>query len=126
MRMHTAQKAVRRDRRSQSDSIPRAVFSKTGRAEKVMPKFPWLTTDSLLSAWEHVEENAGCAGADGITIDHFGSSLDDKISALLRKVETDESRALPLLSIVVQKKPNSVETRTLMVPAVGDRVLQTM
>jgi CRISPR-associated protein Cas1 len=91
-----------------------------------MPKLPWLTPESLLSAWEHVEENAGCAGADGITIDQFASSLDDRISALLREVETDEYRALPLLPIVVQKKPSSIETRTLMVPAVRDRVLQTV
>jgi CRISPR-associated protein Cas1 len=90
-----------------------------------MPKFPWLTSDSLLSAWEHVLENAGCAGADGVTVDQFFRSVEAEIAALLREVETDEYRPLPLLPITVQKKPNSTATRTLMVPAVRDRVLQT-
>lgn len=91
-----------------------------------MAKFLWLTTETLLSAWEHVQENAGCAGADCMTVDRFASSLDDGISALLREVETDQYRPLPLLPIVVQKKPNSEETRTLMIPAVRDRLLQTV
>jgi retron-type reverse transcriptase len=90
-----------------------------------MPKFPWLTSDSLLSAWEHVLENAGCAGADGVTVNQFFRSVEAEIAALLREVETDEYRPLPLLPITVQKKPNSTATRTLMVPAVRDRVLQT-
>ncbi len=90
-----------------------------------MPNFPWLNPDSLLSAWEHVQENAGCAGADGVTVEQFARSLDAGISGLLHAVETDEYRPLPLLPIVVQKKPNSNATRTLMVPAVCDRVLQT-
>lgn len=90
-----------------------------------MPKFPWLTLGSLLSAWEHVLENEGCAGADGITVDQFAHTVDAEISALLNSVETDEYLPLPLLPITVQKKPNSNATRTLMVPAVRDRILQT-
>jgi len=90
-----------------------------------MPKFPWLTPDSLFSAWEHVLENAGCAGADGVTVDQFARSVEAETTALLHEVETDEYRPLPLLPITVQKKPNSNATRTLMVPAVRDRVLQT-
>ena len=91
-----------------------------------MPKFPWLTFGSLLSAWEHVLENEGCAGADGITVDQFAHTVDAEISALLNLVETDEYLSLPLLPITVQKKPNSNATRTLMVPAVRDRILQTV
>ena len=39
-----------------------------------MRTFPWLTPDSLFSAWEHVRENAGCAGVDGITVGQFARS----------------------------------------------------
>ena len=86
-----------------------------------MPKFPWLTHDSLFSAWEHVLENAGCAGADGVTVDQFAQTVEAEIAALLHEVETEEYRPLPLLPITVQKKPTSNATRTLMVPAVRDR-----
>lgn len=51
--------------------------------------------------------------------------VETETSALLREVETDNYRPLPLLPIVVQKKPHSNATRTLMVPSVRDRVLQT-
>lgn len=91
-----------------------------------MLKFPWLNRESLMSAWEHVQENAGCAGADGVTIERFSRALDDELASLLREIETDEYRALPLLPIVVEKKPNSNATRTLMVPTVRDRILQTV
>jgi len=92
---------------------------------KDMTKFPWLTLSSLSSAWEHVLENEGCAGADGITVSQFAHTVDEEISALLNSVEADEYLSLPLLPITVQKKQNSSATRTLMVPAVRDRVLQT-
>jgi CRISPR-associated protein Cas1 len=90
-----------------------------------MPQFPWLTPDSLIRAWEHVLENAGCAGADGVTVDQFSRTAEAGIAALIHEVETDTYRSLPLLPITVQKKPNSNATRTLMVPSVRDRVLQT-
>ncbi len=85
----------------------------------------WLTSDSLLRAWQHVEENAGCAGADGVTVDRFARDIDAELAALLHSVESGEYRSLPLLPITVQKKPDSPATRVLMVPAVRDRVLQT-
>ncbi len=86
----------------------------------------WLTPEALDRAWEHVRENGGCAGADGVTIDHFARDLDAELGALQHAVEADEYASLPLLPITVQKKPDSDATRTLMVPAVRDRVLQTV
>ena len=32
---------------------------------------PPLSQDDLWQAWERVQENAGCAGADGLTVDQF-------------------------------------------------------
>jgi len=84
----------------------------------------WLSADSLLAAWRHVEENGGCAGADAVTITSFSRNLDDEIGELRHLVEGGRYRALPLLPIIVQK-PDSSGTRTLLVPTVRDRVLQT-
>lgn len=86
---------------------------------------PWLMPEVLLKGWERVHENGGCAGVDGVTVGRFARNLDAELDALRSRVEAGEYRALPLLPIVVQKKPNSTATRTLLVPAVRDRVLQT-
>ncbi|HSY49716.1 MAG TPA: CRISPR-associated endonuclease Cas1, partial [Thermoanaerobaculia bacterium] len=85
----------------------------------------WLTAEGLLKGWERVFENHGCAGVDGVTVQRFAGNLDAELDALRSRVEVGEYRALPLLPIVVQKKPHSAATRTLLVPAVRDRVLQT-
>jgi hypothetical protein len=76
---------------------------------------PWLTHDALLRAWDHVRENDGCAGADGISIDRFARDIEDELTTLRSQVEHGHYRALPLLPITVQKKPGSPATRTLLV-----------
>jgi CRISP-associated protein Cas1 len=85
----------------------------------------WLTPEGLLKGWERVFENHGCAGVDGVTVERFARGVDRELDALRSRVERGEYRALPLLPILVQKKPDSPATRTLLVPAVRDRVLQT-
>lgn len=86
---------------------------------------PWLTPELLLKGWERVHDNSGCAGVDGVTVGRFARNLDAELHALRSRVEAGEYRALPLLPITVRKKPDSTATRTLLVPAVRDRVLQT-
>lgn len=82
-----------------------------------------LSLDQLWSAWERVQENAGCAGSDGVTVDHFARDADVRLEHLRERVASDRYRPYPLLRIVVEKKAGA--TRTLLVPAVADRVLQT-
>jgi len=84
-----------------------------------------LTTELLWDAWERVRENAGCAGTDGVTVDQFAHHADKRIPQLLDRVTQGTYRPFPLLEIIVEKKPDSRETRRLLVPTVGDRVLQT-
>jgi hypothetical protein len=85
-----------------------------------------LFSDALLwEAWERVQENAGCAGADGVTIAQFARAAARNIERLMERVEQGTYRTFPLLTIVVEKRPNSNKTRRLLVPTVGDRVLQT-
>ena len=86
---------------------------------------PWLMPEMLLKGWERVLENGGCAGVDGVTVERFARNLDAELDALRSRVEAGEYRTLPLLPITVQKKPGSNATRTLLVPTVRDRVLQT-
>jgi CRISPR-associated protein Cas1 len=86
---------------------------------------PWLEPEALTRAWNRVRENDGCAGADGVTVQHFALQLDSEWAGLKQCVEHGQNRALPLLPIVITKRPGSTETRTLMVPSVRDRVLQT-
>lgn len=84
-----------------------------------------FTVEQLWEAWERVQENAGCAGADGVTVAQFGQRAARGIPQLLARVAEDRYRPYPLLKIVVEKKPGGGATRTLLVPSVGDRILQT-
>src|ERR1017187_9638131 len=84
-----------------------------------------ITAEQLWEAWERVQENAGCAGADGVTVEQFARRASSRIPQLLERVAREEYRPYPLLKIVVEKKPAGAATRTLLVPAVADRILQT-
>jgi CRISPR-associated protein Cas1 len=84
-----------------------------------------LTLPDLSAAWERVLENEGCAGADGVTIHDFSQRAHRRLPELLARVQEGRYRPYPLLKIVVEKHPGSSQTRTLLVPAVRDRVLQT-
>ncbi len=84
-----------------------------------------IDADNLWEAWERVQENDGCAGADGVTVAHFGARAQRAIPALIERVDSGIYRAFPLLKIVVEKHSGHAGTRTLLVPTVADRVLQT-
>lgn len=84
-----------------------------------------LTRQDLLEAWERVRENDGCAGADGVSLERFVKRLDEHVDRLLERVLARTYRPIPLLKIVVEKRPGSAKMRRLLVPAVADRVLHT-
>ena len=84
-----------------------------------------FTPDDLWQAWERVQENQGCAGADGVTIHQFAQRAHRKLPELIDRANSGRYRPFPLLKIVVEKHPGSAATRTLLVPTVADRVLQT-
>ncbi len=81
--------------------------------------------DQLWAAWERVRENEGCAGADGVTVRQFADRAHKRLPELRDRVNAGLYRPLPLLKIVVEKHAGQAATRTLLVPAVRDRVLQT-
>src|SRR5712691_8603228 len=84
-----------------------------------------LTSEQLWEAWERVCENEGCAGCDGVTVAQFAGRAQRELARLMERVEGGAYRAFPLLKIVVEKHPGGPATRTLLVPTVADRVLQT-
>ena len=86
---------------------------------------PPITCEELWQAWERVRENEGCAGSDGVTVAQFAGRAHRVLPRLIERVNAGGYRAFPLLKIVVEKHPRSAETRTLLVPTVSDRVLQT-
>ncbi|MBS1874701.1 MAG: CRISPR-associated endonuclease Cas1 [Acidobacteria bacterium] len=81
--------------------------------------------EQLAEAQERVVENAGCAGADGVTVEMFARRSAKVLPELLDRVARGAYRPFPLLEIQVEKKPGSDKIRRLLVPAVRDRVLQT-
>jgi group II intron reverse transcriptase/maturase len=84
-----------------------------------------LTLEDLEQAWEHVRANDGCAGVDGVTLSRFGASLRHSLPRLLAEIAEGVYRPLPLLRILVEKKPGSGEARRLLIPTVRDRIAQT-
>jgi RNA-directed DNA polymerase len=85
----------------------------------------WTTSQVLRRAFARVKENHGCAGADGVDLAGFESTLEMQLTGLRAAVEDESYFAWPLRRIEVEKHPGSEERRTLLVPAVADRVLQT-
>ena len=78
---------------------------------------------SLSSAFQHVKENHGCAGVDGVTIERFEKNLDLNLARLQDELERQIYFPLPLMKILVEKK--NKEPRILCIPAVRDRVVET-
>jgi len=82
-----------------------------------------INHSSLSSAFQHVKENHGCAGVDGVTIERFEKKLDRNLVRLQDEVERQIYFPLPLMKILVEKKNG--EPRVLCIPAVRDRVVET-
>ncbi len=84
-----------------------------------------LTEERLESAWLHVRENAGCAGVDGVTVEMFDRQAPSGLPELRKEALAGGYLALPLRKLVIGKNQDFTKTRTLLVPTVRDRVLQT-
>jgi CRISPR-associated protein Cas1 len=77
----------------------------------------------LFDAWERVRSNDGCAGIDTQSIDEFASGLLGNLQRLKAEVERREYRPQPLQALRIPKPAGGF--RTLAIPSVRDRVLQT-
>lgn len=78
---------------------------------------------NLFEAWCRVENNEGCAGIDGVTIDKFDLDLSNNLTCIQNELMNQSYKPDPLLRFYVDKEDN--EKRSLSVPTVRDRVAQT-
>ena len=77
---------------------------------------------NLLSAWDRVKENHGCAGVDRVTIERFEERLEQNLHSLRTSLQNKTYQPLPLLKFLVDK--GNGQTRALSVPTVYDRIAQ--
>ncbi|OPL17190.1 MAG: hypothetical protein AVO38_05605 [delta proteobacterium ML8_D] len=80
---------------------------------------------SLLSGFQSVKINHGCAGVDGVTIERFEADLTNNLHGLEQEIALGTYFTLPLLKILVDKGKGDGEARALCIPVVRDRIVQT-
>ena len=59
---------------------------------------------NLLEAWYRVEDNEGCAGIDGVTIDKFDLDLSDNLASIQNELMSQSYKPDPLLRFYVEKE----------------------
>lgn len=82
-----------------------------------------LADETLLAAWYKVRDNQGAAGGDGIDLRSFERGLAGHLVRLKAAVIGGEYRPGPARVMAIPKRSGG--TRTLRIPCIGDRVLQT-
>jgi len=75
-------------------------------------------------AWKSVKANGGAAGADGVTIEAFEKDLGNNLYKIWNRMSAGTYFPPPVRAVEIPK--SSGGTRMLGVPAVGDRVAQTV
>ncbi len=78
---------------------------------------------TLLRAFERVERNGGAAGVDHVTVDHYGSRLEEEVETLSASLRDGSYRPQAVRRQWIPK-PGSREKRPLGIPTVRDRVVQ--
>jgi group II intron reverse transcriptase/maturase len=75
-------------------------------------------------AWKRVKANGGAAGADGVTVAMFEAGLAANLYKIWNRMSSGTYFPPPVRAVEIPK--SSGGTRMLGVPAVGDRVAQTV
>jgi RNA-directed DNA polymerase len=75
-------------------------------------------------AWKSVKTNGGTAGADGVTIEAFEKDLKNNLYKVWNRMSSGTYFPPPVRAVEIPKASGG--TRILGVPAVGDRVAQTV
>jgi RNA-directed DNA polymerase len=79
----------------------------------------------IKEAWEEVRENRGAPGVDGQSIDEFEKDLKGSLYKVWNRMSSGSYFPLPVRAVVIPK-PRGGGTRMLGIPAVADRVAQTV
>jgi RNA-directed DNA polymerase len=80
------------------------------------------TTAGLSAGFRSVKKNKGSPGIDGVSIEEFGSRLDEELSRLKEELEGWTYKPSPVRRVEIPK-PGGRGTRLLGVPTVRDRVV---
>jgi len=83
-----------------------------------------IPKELVWQAWKQVKANGGAAGADGVTTEMFEKDLKDNLYKVWNRISSGTYFPPPVRAVEIPK--SSGGTRVLGVPAVGDRVAQTV
>lgn len=81
-----------------------------------------FSNQNLMTAWNKVKENRGCAGADCVTIEDFEKDLDGNLTDLQEQLEMGNYNPIPVLRVYIDKEDGG--KRSIGIPAVRDRIVQ--
>ncbi len=84
-----------------------------------------ISREEVWDAWLKVKGNKGAPGVDGQSIEAFGSGLKDNLYKIWNRMSSGTYVPPPVKAAGIPK-PHGVGTRVLGVPAVADRIAQTV
>lgn len=79
---------------------------------------------NLKAAWERVKANGGGGGVDGMSIAEFDKEAKTRLEKMSEALRTGTYKPLPLRRTYIPK-PGSHEKRSLGIPTIIDRIVQT-
>jgi hypothetical protein len=79
----------------------------------------------IKEAWEEVRVNRGAPGVDGQSLDEFEKDLKGNLYKVWNRISSGSYFPLPVRGVAIPK-PHGDGTRMLGIPAVADRVAQTV
>jgi RNA-directed DNA polymerase len=84
-----------------------------------------ISKREVWEAYEKVKANKGAPGVDGVTLGHFESDLKNNLYKIWNRMSSGTYFPPPVRAVEIPK-PHGGGTRILGVPAVADRVAQTV
>ena len=84
-----------------------------------------ISKRAVWEAWEKVKANKGAPGVDEVTVAEFESDLKNNLYKIWNRLSSGTYFPPPVRAVEIPK-PHGEGTRILGVPAVGDRVAQTV
>tara|TARA_B100000614_G_scaffold255049_1_gene271453 strand:+ start:1137 stop:1565 length:429 start_codon:yes stop_codon:yes gene_type:complete len=70
-----------------------------------------------------VKRNGGSPGVDGVTIEEFGSRIDEELAQLKKDLESWSYKPSPVKRVEIPKPGKGASVRLLGIPCVRDRVV---
>jgi RNA-directed DNA polymerase len=84
-----------------------------------------ISKTEVWQAWLKVSANDGAAGADGVSLEEFGKDVKGNLYKVWNRMSSGTWFALPVRGVEIPKD-HGRGTRLLGIPAVADRIAQTV